>query len=81
MTNIEKLKSLGILKKLQNWINTRPPSFWVGAVIRCFLKAIQLVVIFLIFKVFDGGWLMFWLLLSLISVSYADGYWKGINKK
>jgi len=57
------------------------PAFLVGAVIRCFFNAIQLVVIFLIFKVFGGSWLMFWLLLSLISVSYADGYWKGVNKK
>lgn len=70
-----------MINKLQNWINTRPHHFWVGAVIRCFLNAIQLVVIFLIFKVFGGSWLMFWLLLSLISVSYADGYWKGVNKK
>ena len=70
-----------MINKLQNWINTRPPLFWVSAVIRFFLNAIQLVVIFLIFKVFSGSCLMFWLLLSLISVSYADGYWKGVNKK
>lgn len=54
--------------------------FSVGNIARFFLNAIQLVLIFLIFKVFGGGWLMFWLLLSLISVTYADGYLKGINK-
>ena len=65
----------------QNLINTQPPHFWVGAVIRCFLNAIQLVVILLIFKNYGGSWLMFWLLLLLISISSVKGYLKGVNKK
>lgn len=67
-----------MIKKLQNWIITPPPRFWVGTI---FFNTIQLVMIFLIFKVFGGSWLMFWLLLSLRLVSYAGGYWKAINEK
>jgi hypothetical protein len=62
-------------------INKRQKRFWLLAVIRFFLNAIQLVLIFLFFKVFGGSWLMFWLLLSLMSVSYADGYFKCFNKR